>query len=129
MGREIATAFAREGCDKLAICDTDRLALEETQRALQIKFKSSIVEAKVLEDEDESSIAGFFEHVVNKFGRIDFSVNIASHEPPVAGVHEIEESDFDEAFSSNQKSVRSSLMLRFHPTTGGLLKLFCDRYF
>lgn len=105
VGRAIATTFAREGCSNLAIGDLDETALGQTEKELKSQFASLQIRSKKLDLNDEKSTAEFFQDVVEKFGRIDFSVNIANHEPAVAGVHELEESDLELAFTENQRSV------------------------
>jgi NAD(P)-dependent dehydrogenase (short-subunit alcohol dehydrogenase family) len=112
LGRAIAIAFARDGCSNLALGDLSLAELEETQKTLQGQFNFLKIEVKTVDLNDETSTAEFFQLIVNRFGKIDFVVNIASYEPPVAAVHEIEESDFDQAFTANQRSVRSSRFLR-----------------
>jgi len=105
LGRAIAVGFAREGCSNIAVGDLDSAELEETQNVLRSYSKSLSIEAITLDLTDETSTASFFQKAIDKFGRVDFLANIASYEPPLAGAHEIEETDFDEAFSSNQKAV------------------------
>ncbi|KAK5207784.1 hypothetical protein LTR72_007391 [Exophiala xenobiotica] len=105
LGRAIAIAFARDGCSNLALGDLSLAELEETQKTLQGQFNFLKIEVKTVDLNDETSTAEFFQLIVNRFGKIDFVVNIASYEPPVAAVHEIEESDFDHAFTANQRSI------------------------
>ncbi|EXJ77835.1 hypothetical protein A1O3_08994 [Capronia epimyces CBS 606.96] len=104
-GRAIALAFARDGTSNLAIGDLDSTELQETSKQLKEQYPSLNILAESIDINDEGSAARFFQQVVDKFGRIDFAANIAGHEPPVAGAHEVEDADFDLAFERNQRGI------------------------
>jgi NAD(P)-dependent dehydrogenase (short-subunit alcohol dehydrogenase family) len=74
IGKGIARACAAEGA-KLALCARNAAKLEQTARELEAA--GAEVFARPVDVTDERGVDGFFEAVVQRFGRVDLLVNNA----------------------------------------------------
>lgn len=105
IGRAIAIAFARDGCSNLGLGDLNLAGLEETKSIIQSQYPKTEVELKTMDVGDDSSTDKFFQTVVDRFGRIDFGVNVAGYAGKLAPVHEMSEEEFTKYYVVNQRGV------------------------
>lgn len=72
-----AVSFAREGCTKIVLADRDEQGLEKTQRLISEAIGEG--KAQVLAVKTDVTSAEQIDHLVQtavqKFGRIDYSIN------------------------------------------------------
>jgi NAD(P)-dependent dehydrogenase (short-subunit alcohol dehydrogenase family) len=77
IGRQVAIAFAAEGCPKIAICDLNEAGLAETRQIILGSFSDVLVEPFVLDVANEKSVLEMISGIVKRFGRFDYAVNSA----------------------------------------------------
>lgn len=95
IGRGIATALAREGCN-IAICARDNVRL--TSVAQDIRAETGVeVFAAPADVTDTASLNAFFDEVLNIYGNIDILVN-NSGGPPTGKSLEIGDDQYQSAF-------------------------------
>lgn len=77
IGRSIAISFAREGCQKIAICDRNEFGLKETLKLIRDFNESTKVLVCKVDMLETEEIDGMVEKTVAEFGRLDYGVNAA----------------------------------------------------
>lgn len=103
IGAAIARGFARSGCTRLAITNTNIAALAQTSKEIR-QINSDI---KVTQLTGDVSDKNFVENLVNSavkdFGRLDYAVNCAGILGPPLRSHEISTELFDRINNVNYK--------------------------
>lgn len=99
IGKEIALAYAREGC-KVALAARNEKALRETAALIN---KETGIEALVcpLDITDQASVAAMARDVVACFGRIDILVNAAAVVGPIGRFEDAEFEGWEKTMSVN----------------------------
>jgi NAD(P)-dependent dehydrogenase (short-subunit alcohol dehydrogenase family) len=101
VGRSVTLGLARHGVRKIAGLDLNAEALEGTAGAL---FKASpeveFIPLKV-DLTSEEAVSASIATAANRFGRIDFAINVAGIGQPLAATGETASSDFDKVMNVN----------------------------
>lgn len=95
IGRGIATALAREGCN-LAICARDGSRLASVAEELRSATGVQVL-AEPADVADAASLDKFFDQVFGAYGRVDILVN-NSGGPPPGKCLELKDEDYEAAF-------------------------------
>ena len=96
IGRGIATVLAQEGCS-LAICARDSSRLNTVAEAIRSSTKVDVF-AQQCDVSNSASIDGFFDSVLNRYGRIEILIN-NSGGPPAGHCFDFSDTNYDEAFN------------------------------
>jgi NAD(P)-dependent dehydrogenase (short-subunit alcohol dehydrogenase family) len=98
IGREIALAFANEGC-RVVCAGTTREAIAQTSREVaQLTAPSIAIECDV---RDETAVRNLIDATLAEFGRIDILVNNAGIAGPTALVTDVSLADWEQTISVN----------------------------
>ncbi|KAL8400602.1 hypothetical protein RB594_000851 [Gaeumannomyces avenae] len=99
IGRQCATAFAREGCSRIALLDKDEDGMSETARLCKQASARAVMTFIIPCDvRVETEVATSLDEIIEEWGRIDYAVNSASVYFPGAA-HRISPEEFDRAMS------------------------------
>ena len=96
IGRGIATVLAQEGCS-LAICARDSSRLNIVAEAIRSSTKADVF-AQQCDVSISASLDGFFDSVLNRYGRIEILIN-NSGGPPAGQCFDFSDMNYDEAFN------------------------------
>jgi 3-oxoacyl-[acyl-carrier protein] reductase len=99
IGRQIAHAFAKEGCD-IALCDVNQDALAATQKEIESMGRSCIT--GVIDVTKGEQVESFVQKTLDKFKKIDILVNNAGITKDTLLVR-MSESDWDAVLGVNLK--------------------------
>jgi 3-oxoacyl-[acyl-carrier protein] reductase len=99
IGKEIALAFAREGCD-LAICDVNEAALADAQKEVESLGRTALT--GVVDVTKQDQVDSFVQKTLDKFKKIDILINNAGITRDGLLVR-MSESDWDAVLSVNLK--------------------------
>lgn len=80
IGRGIATVLAQEGCN-LAICARDGTRLESVAQEIRVATGVQVL-AETADVADAASLEGFFDRVLEAYGKVDILVNNSGGPPP-----------------------------------------------
>jgi 3-oxoacyl-[acyl-carrier protein] reductase len=96
IGRGIATVLAQEGCS-LAICARDSSRLNTVAEEIRSSTKADVF-AHQCDVSNSASLDGFFDSVINRYGRIEILIN-NSGGPPAGQCFDFSDTNYDEAFN------------------------------
>ncbi|KAK4967560.1 hypothetical protein LTR28_002635 [Elasticomyces elasticus] len=99
IGRGIAIAFAREGCERIVIADHNEAGLEETSRLIKSKHSDTKILVKAVDVRQEERVAFLVQQAVQEFGRIDYAVNAAGILGESGKSHEMSTKAFDDVLA------------------------------
>lgn len=99
IGKEIALAFAREGCD-LAICDVNEAALAETEKEIEATGRAAL--SGIVDVTKADQVESFVHKTLDKFNKIDILINNAGITRDGLLVR-MSEQDWDSVLSVNLK--------------------------
>lgn len=103
IGAAIARGFARSGCTRLAITNTNATALAQTAKEIrQINSDTKVTEL-IGDVTDSCFVKEFVDSAVKDFGRLDYAVNCAGILGPPLRSHEISTDLFDHINNVNYK--------------------------
>lgn len=94
IGQAAAVSFGRHGATKIAITDIRPEGLQSTVDLLKKQSPDVEVEAIQMDASKESDIVKALDHVVKKFGRLDYALNNAGGGGPIHPSAEVELSDW-----------------------------------
>lgn len=89
----------------MVLGDISESELEKTRKLILEKYSEARVVTSKLDVTDEADVDAFYALAVEKFGRIDFAVNIASAEHPGAPSINVPQSDFQVSYNENLRAV------------------------
>jgi len=98
IGKVCALLFAREGA-KLAICDINEQALEETRK--EIEALGAEVLAVPYDASKTEDIKKVFDALIEKYGRVDILVNNAGIAGPTSVIFDVDVADWDRTMEVN----------------------------
>lgn len=102
LGEAAAHRFAKGGV-RVLIGDIN---LENAERVCEdIRQAGGEARAAKVDVSDSASVAGFFEHAIQHFGRLDIALNNAGISGKIAGVGETDIADFDRVLAINLRGV------------------------
>ncbi|KAL4801516.1 hypothetical protein BDV18DRAFT_164931 [Aspergillus unguis] len=105
IGRATSLAFARDGCRKLVLGDLSSTGLDETREMILQKHPEAEVVTCVVNVTNAEQVERFHATAVEKFGRIDFTANVAGYGHPPAPSAELEAKEINKTFAVNLKGV------------------------
>ncbi|KAJ5633481.1 hypothetical protein N7490_009820 [Penicillium lividum] len=100
-----ASAFARDGCRKLVLGDLSSAGLNETQDMILRKYPAAEVVTSVMDVSNMKQVEKFHATAVEKFGRIDFTANVAGYGHLPTPSVELESCEITKSFAVNLKGV------------------------
>ncbi|ROV88689.1 hypothetical protein VSDG_09506 [Cytospora chrysosperma] len=103
IGAAIARGFARSGCTRLAITNTNAAALAQTAREIQKTNPETKITQLVGDVSDKPFVEDLVASAVEDFGRLDYAVNCAGIFGPPLRSHEISTDLFDRINNVNYK--------------------------
>ena len=118
MGREIATYFAKEGANVIAVA-------RRAERLNQLVEDSKDFEGKIVayaaDVTDKDKAEGMIDEAVKQFGRLDILVNNAGIMDDMSGIGDVSDEMFDKVFDINVKSVLHSMRkaVKYFEEVGG----------
>lgn len=105
IGQYTAYALAQHGIRKLAICDINTSSLETTSAQLQKSHHDLEVLPLEIDVSNETSVQSAFRKTIDRFNRLDVTVNNAGIGGPSTPTHETELSKWDRVIDVNLKGV------------------------
>lgn len=106
IGRATSLAFARDGCRKLVLGDLSSAGLKETRDMILRSYPAAEVVTSVVDVSNVEQVESFHATAVGKFGRIDFTANVAGYGHLPAPSVELKLSEIKKSFAVNLKGVR-----------------------
>lgn len=98
-------AFAREGCESIALGDINLPELKKTEAAIKKSYPSTAVYISQLDITDEAAVERFHGAIISQFGRLDFAVNSAGYGHPGTPIHLLHSKEWDHTYAVNQQGV------------------------
>ncbi|KAJ5532328.1 hypothetical protein N7494_008880 [Penicillium frequentans] len=105
IGRATSLAFARDGCRKLVLGDLSSAGLNETRTMILQMYPTAKVVTCVMDVANVEQVESFHATAVEKFGRIDFTANIAGYGHLPTPSVELKSSEISKSFAVNLKGV------------------------
>lgn len=105
IGRATALLFAKEGCQKIAICDRNETSIQETKDLIKRDHPDVNVKAICFDVSDETAVTTAVRDVVEDFGRLDYCANIAGIVLLGKQTAEMETSFFDKHHNINLRGL------------------------
>jgi NAD(P)-dependent dehydrogenase (short-subunit alcohol dehydrogenase family) len=99
IGRAVAIAYAREGCDVLISYLSEHEDAEETKRLVEEAGRKAVLVAGDISD--PAHCRGIVEAAVEAFGRVDILVNNAAHQMTFETLEDISDEEWDYTFRTN----------------------------
>ena len=101
IGRAIATAFARAGCNIVITCSKSEQELLELQAGLETKYAVDVL-ASIGDISDYQYVEHLFSHIAERFHGVDILINNAGMYPAMMCV-DVTEKHFDRVLNVNLK--------------------------
>ncbi|KAL4966567.1 SDR family NAD(P)-dependent oxidoreductase [Aspergillus stella-maris] len=105
IGKAVATTFARNGIENIALLDINESALQPTKADLGAEFPDINIIALFADVASEEDVAKAVESVVEQFGRIDVAVHAAGIAHLPGRTHELRMADWQKVISVNQTGI------------------------
>jgi len=118
MGREIATYFAKEGANVIAVA-------RRAERLNQLVEDTKDFEGKIVafsaDVTDKDKAEGMIDEAIKQFGKLDILVNNAGIMDDMSGIGDMSDEMFDKVFDVNVKSVLHSMRkaVKYFEEVGG----------
>ncbi|OQE13261.1 hypothetical protein PENFLA_c051G10230 [Penicillium flavigenum] len=105
IGKFIASTYAQNGIEGLALADINITNLQNVQAELSNLYPDVRVEVFSVNVTEEKQIAAIIQSAAAKFGRIDISIHAAGITGAVAPTHEYPLEDWQRVINTNQTGV------------------------
>jgi NAD(P)-dependent dehydrogenase (short-subunit alcohol dehydrogenase family) len=99
IGRAVAIAYAREGCDVLISYLSEHEDAEETRRLVEEAGRKAVLLAGDISD--PAHCRAIVDKAVEAFGRVDILVNNAAHQMTFETLEDISDEEWDYTFRTN----------------------------
>lgn len=105
IGRGTALSFAKGGCKKIFLADTNKQGLEETKALIESSATNVKTEFKIVDISQEHCVSDLIKACTQAFSRVDYACNVAAIIPKRASIIDIDVAEYDAVININEIGV------------------------